>query len=74
MTTKQVDLTKNFFALGVMFWLYERSMEPTLRWIEEKFAKRPTVAEANSARSRPATPSARRPRSSTRTTASRRPT
>ena len=28
MTAKQVDLTKNFFALGLMFWLYERSMEP----------------------------------------------
>jgi 2-oxoglutarate ferredoxin oxidoreductase subunit alpha len=47
MTSKQVDLTKNFFALGVMFWLYERSMEPTLRWIEEKFSKRPVIAEAN---------------------------
>jgi 2-oxoglutarate/2-oxoacid ferredoxin oxidoreductase subunit alpha len=47
MTAKQVDLTKNFFALGVMFWLYERSMEPTLRWIEEKFGSRPVVAEAN---------------------------
>jgi 2-oxoglutarate ferredoxin oxidoreductase subunit alpha len=48
MTSKQVDLTKNFFALGLMFWLYERSMEPTLRWIDEKFGKgRPVVAEAN---------------------------
>ncbi len=47
MTAKQIDLTKNFFALGVMFWLYERSMEPTLRWIEEKFGTRKAVAEAN---------------------------
>jgi 2-oxoglutarate ferredoxin oxidoreductase subunit alpha len=47
MTQKQIDLTKNFFALGLMFWLYERSMDPTLRWIEEKFAKRPVIAEAN---------------------------
>ncbi len=47
MTSKQVDLTKNFFALGVMFWLFERSMEPTLRWIEEKFGSRQVVAEAN---------------------------
>jgi 2-oxoglutarate ferredoxin oxidoreductase subunit alpha len=47
MTNKQVDLTKNFFALGIMFWLYERSMEPTLRWIDERFAKRPVIAEAN---------------------------
>jgi 2-oxoglutarate ferredoxin oxidoreductase subunit alpha len=47
MTAKQVDLTKNFFALGLMFWLYERSMDPTLRWIDEKFAKRPVIAEAD---------------------------
>lgn len=47
MTSRQVDLTKNFFALGIMFWLYERSMEPTLRWIGSKFTSRPVVAEAN---------------------------
>ncbi len=47
MTGKQIDLTKNFFALGLMFWLYERSMEPTLRWIDEKFGSRPVIAEAN---------------------------
>ena len=47
MSTKQVDQTKNFFALGVMFWLYERSMEPTLRWIANKFSAKPVVAEAN---------------------------
>ena len=47
MTSKQVDLTKNFFALGLMFWLYERSMDPTLRWIDEKFGARPMIAEAN---------------------------
>ena len=47
MTSKQVDLTKNFFALGLMFWLYERSMEPTLRWIDTKFSARPQIAEGN---------------------------
>ncbi len=47
MTSKQVDLTKNFFALGLMFWLYERSMDPTLAWIEQKFGPRPVIAEAN---------------------------
>ena len=47
MTSKQMDLTKNFFALGLMFWLYERSMEPTLKWIDDKFSARPVVAEAN---------------------------
>ena len=47
MTSKQVDLTKNFFALGLMFWLYERSMGPTIAWIDEKFGGRPVIAEAN---------------------------
>ena len=47
MTSKQVDLTKNFFALGLMFWLYERSMDPTLKWIVSKFGNKPVVAEAN---------------------------
>jgi 2-oxoglutarate ferredoxin oxidoreductase subunit alpha len=47
MTAKQVDLTKNFFALGLMFWLYERPMEPTLAWIDQKFGNRPVIAEAN---------------------------
>jgi len=47
MTSKQTDLTKNFFALGLMFWLYERSMEPTIAWIQQKFAAKPVFAEAN---------------------------
>jgi 2-oxoglutarate ferredoxin oxidoreductase subunit alpha len=47
MTSKQMDLTKNFFALGLMFWLYERSMDPTLGWIDQKFSARPVMAEAN---------------------------
>ena len=47
MTSKQKDLTKNFFALGIMFWLYERSMDPTISWIDAKFGARPVIAEAN---------------------------
>jgi 2-oxoglutarate/2-oxoacid ferredoxin oxidoreductase subunit alpha len=47
MTSKQKDLTKNFFALGIMFWLYERSMEPTIEWVDQKFSARPVIAEAN---------------------------
>ncbi len=47
MTSKQMDLTKNFFALGIMFWLYERSMEPTIRWVESRFGAKPVLAEAN---------------------------
>jgi 2-oxoglutarate ferredoxin oxidoreductase subunit alpha len=47
MTSKQKDLTKNFFALGIMFWLYGRDYSGTVRWIDEKFGKRPVIAEAN---------------------------
>ena len=47
LTSKQIELTKNFFALGVMFWLYERSMAGTEKWIQEKFAGKEAIAEAN---------------------------
>ncbi|MBI2723811.1 MAG: 2-oxoacid:acceptor oxidoreductase subunit alpha [Chloroflexi bacterium] len=47
LTAVQVDRCKNMFALGLMFWLYSRSLETTLRWIDEKFGKNKGVAEAN---------------------------
>ncbi|MAE96338.1 MAG: 2-oxoglutarate ferredoxin oxidoreductase subunit alpha [Deltaproteobacteria bacterium] len=43
--TRETDRCKNFFALGLMFWLYNRPIEPTLRWLESKF--RGDVLEAN---------------------------
>lgn len=43
----EVDRSKNFFALGVLFWLYDRSFDHTLQWINDKFAKKPEVAQAN---------------------------
>jgi 2-oxoglutarate ferredoxin oxidoreductase subunit alpha len=47
LSTREADRCKNFFALGLVYWLYERSLEPTLRWIAAKFAKNPGVQEAN---------------------------
>src|SRR5712691_1646328 len=44
---KTMDRCKNFFALGMCYWLYNRSMEPTVRWIEEKFKNKPLLVEAN---------------------------
>lgn len=41
------DRCKNLFALGVMYWLYDRPLEPTLDWISSKFAKKPILVEAN---------------------------
>ncbi len=44
---KSMDRCKNFFALGMCYWLYNRSMDPTYRWLEDKFSKKPVLAEAN---------------------------
>jgi len=43
--TREADRAKNFFALGLMYWLYGRPMEPTVRWLESKFSG--DVLEAN---------------------------
>jgi 2-oxoglutarate ferredoxin oxidoreductase subunit alpha len=47
LSVREADRCKNFFALGLVYWLYERSLEPTLRWIQSKFGKNPSVMEAN---------------------------
>src|SRR5690242_5799317 len=47
LSPREADRCKNFFALGLVYWLYERSLEPTLRWIRDKFSKNPAVLEAN---------------------------
>ncbi|HWA98953.1 MAG TPA: 2-oxoacid:acceptor oxidoreductase subunit alpha [Pirellulales bacterium] len=44
---KESDRCRNFYAMGLVFWLYDRSLEPTLRYIEAKFGKKPEIAEAN---------------------------
>lgn len=44
---KEIDRCKNFYALGLMYWLYDRPMKVTLDWIESKFKKSPDVAAAN---------------------------
>ena len=46
-TSREAERSKNFFALGLMSWLYHRPVEGTLHFIEEKFAKRPEIVEAN---------------------------
>ena len=47
LSRKEIDRSKNFFALGVLYWLYDRPMENTLSWISAKFAKNPELAKAN---------------------------
>ena len=46
-TSREAERSKNFFALGLMSWLYHRPVEGTLGFIEAKFSQRPEIAEAN---------------------------
>lgn len=46
-TAREAERSKNFFALGLMSWLYHRPTESTISFIERKFAKRPEIVEAN---------------------------
>ena len=46
-SSKIIDRTKNFFALGLLFWIYDRPLESTKKWLGVKFAKKPEIVEAN---------------------------
>ena len=46
-TPREAERSKNMFALGLMSWLYGRSIDATVAFLEEKFAKRPEIAAAN---------------------------
>ncbi len=45
---RDVLRSKNFLALGLLAWLFNRPQDPTLEWVEAKFGKKPEVAAANS--------------------------
>ena len=47
LSRKEMERCKNFFALGLMFWLYQRPMDATLNWIEQKFKAKAELAAAN---------------------------
>ena len=47
LSAKDVARSKNYFALGLMYWLYNRPVDPQRRSIERKFAKKPELAAAN---------------------------
>jgi len=47
LSTKEANRCKNFWTLGLMFWIYSRPLEPTIKWIESKFKRRPDVVQAN---------------------------
>jgi len=47
LSVKEVTRCKNFFALGLMYWLYNRPLENTIGWIKDKFKNKTDLAEAN---------------------------
>ena len=44
---KEAERAKNMLALGVVSWMYSRPLEPTVAWLEKKFAKKPAIAQSN---------------------------
>ena len=47
MDNKSADRTKNMFALGMVYWLYNEPMDQTIAYLERKFKDKPTTAQAN---------------------------
>ena len=47
LSQKEADRCRNFFAMGLLYWLYGRKPDLTLRFIEDKFGSKPDIAEAN---------------------------
>jgi 2-oxoglutarate/2-oxoacid ferredoxin oxidoreductase subunit alpha len=47
LSPKEADRCRNFFAMGLVYWLYGRSLDTTMRFIESKFSKLPAVRQAN---------------------------
>ena len=47
MTPKNEQRTKNIFALGMTYWLFDRTLEPTEKWLAVKFKKKADILEAN---------------------------
>lgn len=47
LSMKEITRSKNFFALGMMYWLFDRPMEPTMEWINAKFKKNEMILKAN---------------------------
>lgn len=46
-SAKDVQRTKNMFALGLLFWMYNRNTDTTIQWLQKKFKNKPQIIEAN---------------------------
>jgi len=47
LSPREKEKCKNFFALGLLYWIYNRPLEHSLHWLEGKFGKKPDILEAN---------------------------
>ena len=47
LTNKEALRCKNFWALGLLDWMYGRDRKPTVDWVNQRFGKNPTIANAN---------------------------
>jgi 2-oxoglutarate ferredoxin oxidoreductase subunit alpha len=48
LTPREADRCTSFFALGLACWLYDRPTDPTIAWVQQKFARNPSLVEAHS--------------------------
>src|SRR3989442_6153368 len=44
---RDAERSKNFFALGLLSWMYTRPIDPVIEWIDQKFASKEMVRDAN---------------------------
>lgn len=44
---KDIERSKNMFVLGLLYWIYNRPLDSTIRFLKDKFSKKPEIAEAN---------------------------
>jgi 2-oxoglutarate ferredoxin oxidoreductase subunit alpha len=44
---KDIDRTKNMFVLGYVLWMFDRTLDPTIKYLTEKFKKKPEIVDAN---------------------------
>ena len=47
LTSSLQDRCKNFFALGLIYWLFGRNLDATLRFVQDKFGAKPEIVAAN---------------------------
>ena len=44
---KEIDRAKNMFVLGFLYWMYNRELAHTMKFLDEKFSKKPEILDAN---------------------------